>query len=250
MPSTPSMARLLAPVAAAACLLVAAPATRAALVLDSVQVDGLFHPQVPGPEGFERGYTLKLGFGGNDFPYVDVFVDDAVGQSSYAALRARDAYLTYLDGVQVFAVTPGAEISATTVGNGSFTPFFQAGGLGGAPGVDLVSTSGNAPDIYLGFSLQRTLDGIEPPAYGWAHLRYTQVGGLTLVDSALTTSDAGIYALSTRTISSVDETSAPLMLGLGALSLMGLRAGQLRRQREEALPSKRLRVRSMLARSA
>ena len=232
MLNTSFKVRLLAPLAAAACLLAAAPATHAALVLDSVQVGGLFHDQVPGPEGFERGYTLKLGAGGDDFPYVDVFVDDAVGQSSYAALRARDAYLTYLDRVQVFAVTEGAEISAATLAQGGFTPFFQAGGVGGAPAVDIVSPSGSAPDIYLGFSYQRGRGGVEAPAYGWAHLRYTQAGGLSLVDSALTTSDAGIYALSTRTISSVDETSAPLMLGLGALSLMGLRAGQRRRQRE------------------
>lgn len=236
MLKTPFKARLLAPLAAAACLLAASPATHAALVLDSVEVGALFHDQVPGPEGFEQGYTLKLGAGGDDFPYVDVFVDNAVGKSSYAALRARDSYLTYIDAVQVFAVTAGAEISATTLASGSFTPFFQTVGVGGAPGADIVSPSGNAPDIYLGFSYHRTRNGIEPPAYGWAHLRYTQAGGLTLVDSALTTSDAGIYALSTRTISSVDETSAPLMLGMGALSLMGLRAGQRRRQREVVQP--------------
>lgn len=91
----------------------------------------------------------------------------------------------------------------------------------------LTSPTGNTPDIYLGFSYSDS-QGLNP-AYGWAHLCYTQAAGLSVVSSAMTTSDAGIFAFTHNTIPAVPEASTTAMLGLGGV-MVGLVAAR-RRQR-------------------
>lgn len=181
--------------------------------------------------GYDASYALQLGTGSWPFPYVDVRVANAVGKSSYAKLSSAPSYLTYLHDVSLFSVTPGAEISSKTLSDGSFTSFFNVASWNVGPKQDIVSPDGNSPDIYLGFSIKTANSPAATPSFGWMHLTYTQSSGLKMVSSAMTTTDAGIYALSQTTIPAVDELGTQVLALMGAA---GLVASQLRRRRQSA----------------
>lgn len=186
--------------------------------------------------GYEQAYSIRLGTGSWPFPYVDLYVDVATGKSSYASITAGPSYLTYVQSVNLAQVKAGDEISARTLTDGSLPSFVKvtAFSFQQPQPVEyfqvnpLTSATGTDPDIYLGFSYTDT-QGMNP-AYGWAHLRYTQAAGLSMVSSAMTTSDAGIFALTRNTISAVPEASTTAMLGVGLCGIMGLAAAR-RRQR-------------------
>lgn len=207
-----------------------AVSAKADVIDNQVAVAPLYYgtPAMP-LAGYETAYALRFGTSTYPFPYVDVQFDNATGKSSYARMTATPTYLTYIQDVDLFAVTPGAEISDRTISNGSFTSFFHVKDIAVGASQDIVSLTGNDPDIYLGFSVKYK-DGnrqISTSEFGWMHLKYTQQSGLTMVDNALTTTDAGIYAMSRTTISSVDELGTQLMALMGAA---GLVAAQLRRR--------------------
>lgn len=185
------------------------------------------------PNGYEQAYSIRLGTGSWPYPYVDLYVDVAAGKSSYANITAGPSYLTYIQSVNLVKVKAGDVISAQTLTDGSLPSFLKVTAYSRQQGQTfqvnpLTSSTGTDPDIYLGFSYSDN-QGLNP-AYGWAHLRYTQAAGLSLVSSAMTTSDAGIFALSRNTISSVPEASTTAMLSLGLSGIIGLVAAR-RRQR-------------------
>lgn len=186
------------------------------------------------PSGYEQGYSLRLGTGSWPYPSIDLFVDNAEGKSSYASISARKSYLTYIQSVYIAQVKAGDEISARTLHDGSLPSFVRLKAYSYEhPELNediqvqpLISITGADPEIYLGFSYT-DIYGLNP-TYGWAHLRYTQDAGLSLVSSAMTMSDVGIFALTRTTISPVPETSISAMLGLGLLSIAGLQAARCR----------------------
>jgi len=185
------------------------------------------------PSGYEQAYSLRLGTGSWPYPYINLYVDVAAGKSSYANITAGPSYLTYIQNINLVKVKAGDEISARSLTDGSLPSFVKVTAYSPQQNQyfqvnPLTSSSGTDPDIYLGFSYSDN-QGLNP-AYGWAHLRYTQAAGLSLVSSAMTTSDAGIFALTRNTISSVPEASITVMLGLGLSGIMGLAAAR-RRQR-------------------
>ncbi len=180
----------------------------------------------PPPSGYEQAYSVRLGAGSWPYPYVNFYVDMASGKSSYASITAGPSYLSYLQNVNIVQVKAGDEISARTLTDGSLTSFVKVTTPGYFEVNPVTSSTGADPDIYLGFSYGATTG----PAYGWAHLRYTQAEGLSLVSSAMTTSDVGIVALTRTTVSPVPELSTASMLGLGLSSIMGI-ATVRRRQR-------------------
>jgi PEP-CTERM motif len=173
--------------------------------------------------GYDQAYSIRLGTGTWPFPYVDLYVDVAAGKNSYASITAGPSYLTYIQSINIVQVKAGDEISARSLTDGSLPSFVKVTAFSSQqPQPDpyfqvqpLTSSTGTAPDIYLGFSYTDT-QGLNP-AFGWAHLRYTQAAGLSMVSSAMTTSDAGIFALTRNTISSVPEPSTTAMLGLGGI---------------------------------
>lgn len=207
-----------------------AASAKADIIDNQVAVAPLYYgtPAMP-LAGYEAAYALRLGTSSYPFPYVDVQFDNAVGKSSYARMTATPTYLTYIQDVDLFAVTPGAEISDRTISNGSFTSFFHVKDMSVGASQDIVSLTGNDPDIYLGFSVKYKDSNSNVSAYefGWMHLQYTQQSGLTMLSSALTTTDAGIYAMSRTTISAVDDVGTQVMALMGAA---GLVAAQLRRR--------------------
>lgn len=202
--------------------LTASALTAHATLLDNhVKARALYQGGVDLPQGYDEAYSIQLGTGSWEYPYVDLYVDRAEGKSSYANILAGPSYLTYIQEVDVVQVKAGDEISARTLADSILptvfrtyrtAPFYQLQPLN--------SPSGDDPDIYLGFSYT----GINPPStpYGWVHLRYTQAAGLSVVSSAMTTSDAGIFALTRNTISVVPESSTAMMLGMGLLGILGL----------------------------
>ena len=124
-------------------------------------------------------------------------------------------------------VKAGDEISARTLSDGSLPSFFKMSSIGSpqgqiGSGQPITSATGADTEIYLGFSY--TDGSNQNPSYGWAHLHYTQVEGLSLVKSFMTTSDAGVVALSRSTIAAVPEASTSAMLALGMAAMMGLSA--------------------------
>jgi hypothetical protein len=175
------------------------------------------------PAGFDASYALQLGTGSWPFPYVDVHVDKAEGQASYARLTATPSYLTYIHNVELFQVKPGAEISSKTLADGSFTPFFKVTDWNLGATQDIVSPDGKTPDIYLGFSIDAAKNSTDKPNFGWVHLQYTNQSGLSMVSSAMTTSDAGIFALSRETIPAVDDVGTSVMALLGMMGLVAAR---------------------------
>lgn len=203
-----------------------ATSAKADVIDNQVAVAPLYYgtPAMP-LSGYESAYALTFGTSAYPFPYVDVQFDNAAGKSSYARMTATPTYLTYIQDVDVFAVTPGAEISDRTIADGSFTSFFHVKDMSVGPNQDIVSLTGNDPDIYLGFSVKYKQSGTYE--YGWVHLNYTQQSGLKVVSSALTTTEAGIYAMTRTTIPAVDELGTQLMALMGAA---GLVAAQLRRR--------------------
>lgn len=220
----------------AVALTASALAAQAALIDNHVLVGPTYGGGVTLPSGYEQAYSIRLGTGSWPFPYVDLYVDVAAGKSSYASITAGPSYLTYIQSVNIVQVKAGDEISARTLTDGSLPSFVKITAFSfQQPQQDeyfqvhpLTSTTGTDPDIYLGFSYTDT-QGLNP-AYGWAHLRYTQAVGLSLVSSAMTTSDAGIFALTRDTISSVPEASTTAMLGVGLSGIMGLAAARHRRR--------------------
>lgn len=213
-----------------AALAFVATSAKADIIDNQVAVAPLYYgtPAMP-LSGYEAAYALTFGTSAYPFPYVDVQFDNAAGKTSYARMTATPTYLTYIQDVDVFAVTPGAEISDRTISNGSFTSFFHVKDISVGPNQDIVSLTGNNPDIYLGFSVKYK-DGnrqISTSEFGWVHLNYTQQSGLKVVSSALTTTDAGIYAMTRTTIPSVDELGTQLMALMG---VAGVVAAQLRRR--------------------
>lgn len=211
-------------------------AAQAALIENHVLVGPTYGGGGPLPGDYEEAYSIRLGTGSWPFPYVNLYVNVAAGKSSYANITAGPSYLTYIQSVNIAQVKAGDEISARTLTDGSLPSFVKVTAFSfQQPQQDeyfqvnpLTSTTGTDPDIYLGFSYTDT-QGLNP-AYGWAHLRYTQVAGLSLVSSAMTTSDAGIFALTSNTISSVPEASTTAMLGVGLSGIMGLAAASRRRR--------------------
>lgn len=217
----------------AVALTASALAAQAALIDNHVLVGPTYGGGGTLPGGYEQAYSIRLGTGSWPFPYIDLYVDVAAGKSSYASITAAPSYLTYIQSVNIVQVKAGDEISARTLTDGSLPSFVKVAAFSSQ--LDeyfkvnpLTSSTGTDPDIYLGFSYTDT-QGVNP-AYGWAHLRYTQAAGLSLVNSAMTTSDAGIFALTSNTISSVPEASTTAMLGVGLSGIMGLAAAR-RRQR-------------------
>lgn len=217
-------------------LTASALAAQAALIDNHVLVTPPYGSGVFLPEGYEQAYSIRLGTGGWPFPYINLYVDVAEGKSSYASITAGPSYLTYVQNVNIAQVKSGDEISARTLTDGSLPSFVRVTAFAQLEQFQvhpLTSTTGTDPDIYLGFSYTDTR-GLGPNfvanAYGWAHLRYTEAAGLSLVSSAMTTSDAGIFALTRNTISAVPEANTTAMLSLGLSSIMGL-AAMRRRQR-------------------
>jgi hypothetical protein len=218
---------------------VAVALTASALAAQATLIDNhvLVGPPYAGgtlPSGYEQAYSLRLGTGSWPYPYLNLYVDVAAGKSSYANIIAGPAYLSYIQSINVATVKAGDEISARTLTDGSLSSFAKVTALGTPQGQTfqfnpLTSPTGTNPDIYLGFSYTDTQG--QNPAYGWAHLRYTQADGLSLVSSAMTTSDAGIVALTRTTIPAVPEASTAAMLGLGLSGIMGLAAA---RRRQDA----------------
>lgn len=212
--------------------------TASAMAADAAVIDDhvLVAPTVVGgtlPNGYDHAYSIRLGTGSWPYPYVNLYVDDAAGKGSYATIDAGPSYLTYIQSVNIVKVKAGDEISYRTLTNGSLTSFVKIAAYSPQqPGYfqvqPLTSPTGNTPDIYLGFSYTDT-QGLNP-TYGWAHLNYTQAGGLSLVSSAMTTSDAGIFALTRNTISSVPEASTTAMLGLGLSLMIGVTTSRQRRE--------------------
>ena len=209
-----------------AALTLVATSAKADVIDNQVAVAPLYYgtPAMP-LAGYEAAYALTFGTSAYPFPYVDVQFDNAAGKTSYTRMTATPTYLTYIQDVDVFAVTPGAEISDRTIADGSFTSFFHVKDMSVGPNQDIVSLTGNDPDIYLGFSVKYKQSGTYE--FGWVHLNYTQQSGLKVVGSALTTTDAGIYAMTRTTIPSVDELGTQMMALMGAA---GLVAAQLRRR--------------------
>lgn len=207
-------------------------AAQAALVDNHVTVGPTYSSAALLPSGYEQAYSIRLGTGSWPFPYVDLFVDVAAGKESYANITAGPSYLTYVQKVSIAQVKAGDEISARTLTDGTLPsfvkvttfpspePYFQVN--------PLTSPTGNDPDMYLGFSYTDN-QGLNP-SYGWAHVRYTQAAGLSVVSSAMTTSDAGIFALTRTTIPAVPEASTTVMLGLGLSCIAGLAAARRRPQ--------------------
>lgn len=177
------------------------------------------------PTGYEQGYSMRLGTGTWPYPYVNLYVDAAAGKSSYANITAGPSYLTYIQSLNIVQVKSGDEISARTLTDGSLPSFVNVAAYSYQQGQTfqvqpLTSPTGTNPDIYLGFSYSNTQG--QNPSYGWAHLHYTQATGLTLVSSAMTTTDAGIFALTRNTISPVPEASTTAMLAVGLGCIMVL----------------------------
>lgn len=201
-----------------------AMAAQGAVIEDHVLVARLDNNQVNMPGGYEQAYSMRLGTGNWPYPYINLYVDVAPGKSSYANIAPGDAYLTYVQNVDIVRVNPGDEISARTLNDGSLRSFVKVTAFTWDQGqtfeIDpLSSITGNDPDILLGFSYSDAQG--QNPAYGWAHLRYTQAAGLTLVNSAMTVTDAGIHALTRDTISAVPEASTMLMLSVGLVGIAG-----------------------------
>lgn len=221
----------------AVALTASALAAQATLIDNHVLVGTPYHGGGTLPDGYEQAYSIRLGTGSWPFPYVDLYVDVAAGKSSYANISAGPSYLTYIQSVNIVQVKAGDEISARTLTDGSLPSFVKVAAFSfEQPPQDpyfhvhpLTSSTGTDPDIYLGFSYTENTPDMNP-TYGWAHLRYTQAAGLSLVSSAMTTSDAGIFALTRDTISSVPEASTTAMLGLGLSGIMGLAAARRRQQ--------------------
>lgn len=188
------------------------------------------------PPGYDEGYSMRLGTGVWEYPYVDLFVDRAEGQTSYASLGAGPSYLTYIQEVSIVQVQAGDEISARTLTDDSLPSFVSVKRLtaAGQPFdvTPLISPDGNSPDIYLGFSYTNagTNAGTQNPSYGWVHLRYTQTEGLSVVSSAMTRTDGGIFALTTNTVPAIPEASTTAMMMLGLAGIVGL--GVQRRHRQ------------------
>jgi hypothetical protein len=221
----------------AVALTASALAAQATVIDNSVRV-GPRSTSVYPPSVYGQGYTVGLGTGSWPYPYVDLYVDVAAGKSSYANIAAGPSYLTYIQNVNIVQVKAGDEISARTLTDGSLPSFVKVTAYAPPQGQNfevnpLTSSTGSNPDIYLGFSYsdQRGLN----PAYGWAHLRYTQADGLSLVSSAMTTSDAGIFALTRNTIAAVPEASTTAMLGLGLSGIVGLASARRRQQASRGL---------------
>lgn len=224
----------------AVALTASALAAQAALIDNHVLVGPTYSGGGILPNGYEQAYSIRLGTGSWPFPYVDLYVDVAAGKSSYANITAGPSYLTYIQSVNIAQVKAGDEISARTLADGSLPSFVKVTAFSQQSQQDpyfqvnpLSSSTGTDPDIYLGFSYTDR-QGLNP-AYGWAHLRYTQAAGLSLVSSVMTTSDAGIFALTRDTVSSVPEVSTTVMLGFGLSGVMGLTAA--RRRQPHLLPA-------------
>lgn len=226
---------------------VAVALTASALAAQATLIDNhvLVGPPSGGstlPSGYEQAYSVRLGTGSWPYPYLNLFVDVAAGKSSYANITAGPAYLSYIQSINIAKVKAGDEISARTLTDGSLSSFAKVTALGTPQGQTfqfnpLTSSTGSDPDIYLGFSYTDTQG--QNPAYGWAHLRYTQADGLSLVSSAMTTSDAGIFALTRTTIPAVPEASTAAMLGLGLSGIVGLAAARRRQQAGRGLAQAR-----------
>lgn len=204
-------------------------AAQATLIDNHVLVGPTYGGFAHTPNGYEAAYSIRLGYGSWPFPYIDLYVDAAEGKSSYTTILAAPSYLTYIQNVSIAQVKAGDEISASTLKDGSLPSFVEASTQGYSfIATPLYSPTGNDPDIYLGFSYSNAYS--LNPTYGWAHLRYTQDSGLNLISSAMTTSDAGIFALTRETIPAIPEPSSMAMLCLGLSGIVGVSAARRRRQ--------------------
>jgi hypothetical protein len=181
---------------AALTLLAAHASAKADLIEDHVLLESSYSGNPIGhPPGYDFSRAIRLGTGSWPFPYVDLHVDDAVGKSSYAKLSASRTYLTYVQDVSLFTVTPGAEISSKTIAGDSFAYLMETSDFDGLANERYgeITARGDNPDIYLGFAYKFNGSPSEIQNFGWMHLRYTQQSGLTLVSSAMTSTNAGIY---------------------------------------------------------
>ncbi len=197
----------------------------------------------------DQTYSLRLGDAASRIPAVTVYVDNALGKASFATVSAAPAYLTYVQNVNIVQVQAGDEISARTLSDGSLPSLFKATAISSPvgqtiTGQPITSTTGRDTELYLGFAYNDPNTSSEANLhfnYGWMHLHYDQLKGLSLVSSAMTTSDAGIYALTRNTIaSSVDEASSSSLMGLGLAGLVG---GAVSRRRAQARAQRAVNVR-------
>ncbi len=162
--------------------------------------------------GYQAAYALRLGVGEWPYPFVDLQV--AHGPAGDILLKGTDSYLTYIQDVALFTVEPGAEISSRALLSSSVNYLFTAERHLTSHGIAVLEPG--VQDIHLGYV-------VDDRMFGWIHLNYTQQSGLSLVSSAMTKDDAGIYALRNTTIPAVDEASTATLAALGLLAMIGVR---------------------------
>lgn len=209
-----------------------APGAQASVIEDHVLVAG--SPQslsyfLPS-DGYDSAYELLFGTGSWNYPRLTLAFDSATQGDGFAKMQALPTYLTYVQDFSVFMVNANDEISAASLASGTQQMLFDVKGYKNPRiAAPVAPATANGQDIYLGFAYSYWNAAIkgDSTAYGWAHLRYSHTGSMTLVDSAMTMNEAGIYALTTRTVSTVDEASTTSM---GLLGLAGLLATRRRRR--------------------